>query len=439
MIFNFSSGLFSQEYRQGIGFHFSGLDFYGPQTGNYFFQDKYNIHKDKMVKRLMWEPSIGFSYWHKISSHFDFRTALDLAVFQYPNSNYDTSYIQIKEGKTSVKNEIPYASLGAKLNYQILPKSNYLVSPYINTGIQASIRGQEFGFNLPLGIGFQVMISKEIVFNLESNYQIALSSNTQNHLSHSIGFIYYLKKSNSEKNITPLPIVMIADKDNDGIEDVLDDCPTEPGKKDMKGCPDKDGDGIADKLDACPELKGIAIFNGCPDTDGDGLSDNKDKCPDAKGSVKLMGCPDKDNDGFIDEEDKCPEIASNTNRGCPEINEEVKKKVNMAAKGVNFETGSAEISKASFDDLNKIVDILKADATLLVDIEGHTDNVGKSDDNLQLSQDRADACKSYLVKKGIDESRISSVGYGDMHPAFDNSTEEGRSGNRRTEFKIKNY
>lgn len=439
MVFNFSNGLFSQEYRQGIGLHFSGLDFYGPQTGNYFLQDKFDVQNNDFEKRLMWEPAIGLSYWHLLSSHFDLRTGLDLAVFQYPNSNYDTSYIQNKEGKSILKNELPYAEAVVKLNYQVLPKTAYLISPYLCAGFQASIRGQEFGFNLPVGIGFHVAMSKEILINLESNYEVAIGSNTQNHLAHSVGLIYFLKKSTSHKKVEPTPIVMLQDKDNDGIEDRADDCPTEPGKKDMKGCPDKDGDGIADKLDACPDLKGIAIFNGCPDSDGDGLSDNKDKCPDAKGSVKLMGCPDKDNDGFIDEEDKCPEIASNTNRGCPEINEEVKKKVNMAAKGVNFETGSAEISKASYDDLNKIVDILKADATLLVDIEGHTDNVGKSDDNLQLSQDRADACKAYLVKKGIDESRISSVGYGDMHPAFDNSTEEGRSGNRRTEFKIKNY
>jgi outer membrane protein OmpA-like peptidoglycan-associated protein len=75
----------------------------------------------------------------------------------------------------------------------------------------------------------------------------------------------------------------------------------------------------------------------------------------------------------------------------------------------------------------------------LVDIEGHTDNIGKADDNLQLSQNRADACKQYLVKKGIEESRISSVGYGDMRPIADNATEEGRAKNRRTEFNIRNH
>ncbi|MBK7763926.1 MAG: OmpA family protein [Bacteroidetes bacterium] len=434
-----SSHLFSQDYRQGIGLHFTGLDFYGPQAGNYFLQDKLDGQSNKLVKRLLWEPSIGLSYWHRLSSHFDLKTYLDLAVFQYPISDYDSNYIQMKEGKSITKSELPYAAAGLKLNYQILPKHAYLVSPYVSAGLQGSIRANTIGVNLPIGLGFHVAMSKDLLLNLESNYQLAIGDQTQNHLAHRVGLIYFIKKALPKQEAVAMPIILLQDKDNDGIADAEDECPTEPGKKDMKGCPDTDGDGIANTSDLCPELKGLKHFSGCPDTDGDGLSDNKDQCPSVKGSAKNKGCPDTDNDGFIDAEDKCPELASSTNNGCPEINEEVKKKVNMAAKGINFETGSADIRKESFDDLDKIVEILKSDMSLLVDIEGHTDNVGKSDDNLQLSQDRADACKNYLVKKGIEESRISSVGYGDMQPAFDNTTEEGKSKNRRTEFKIKNY
>ncbi|HNB82108.1 MAG TPA: OmpA family protein, partial [Chitinophagaceae bacterium] len=71
-----------------------------------------------------------------------------------------------------------------------------------------------------------------------------------------------------------------------------------------------------------------------------------------------------------------------------------------------------------------------------VGIEGHTDNAGLPDDNLQLSQERADACKAYLVKKGVQEDRISSVGYGDLKPVQSNETEAGRAANRRTEFHL---
>jgi OOP family OmpA-OmpF porin len=87
-----------------------------------------------------------------------------------------------------------------------------------------------------------------------------------------------------------------------------------------------------------------------------------------------------------------------------------------------------------FFALDTIASILKADSLLLLDIEGHTDSSGNAEKNLQLSQNRADACKEYLVKKGIEEHRISSVGYGDMNPIADNSTPEGRSANRRTDF-----
>ena len=111
----------------------------------------------------------------------------------------------------------------------------------------------------------------------------------------------------------------------------------------------------------------------------------------------------------------------------------------MAAQGINFETGSANIKKASLANLDKIVDILKSEPTYLVDIEGHTDNVGNSEKNLELSQKRADACKKYLIEKGIQESRINSTGFGDMKPIGDNKTSQGRALNRRTEFNIRNY
>ena len=73
---------------------------------------------------------------------------------------------------------------------------------------------------------------------------------------------------------------------------------------------------------------------------------------------------------------------------------------------------------------------------MVVEIQGHTDNVGKEDDNLKLSQERADEVKKYLISKGIEESRVTAKGYGATMPIADNATEPGKSKNRRTSLKV---
>ena len=71
-----------------------------------------------------------------------------------------------------------------------------------------------------------------------------------------------------------------------------------------------------------------------------------------------------------------------------------------------------------------------------VAIDGHTDNVGVSAANLELSQKRADAVKAYLINKGISAMRLTSTGYGDTQPIADNKTKDGKAKNRRVDFKL---
>ncbi|HSB91705.1 MAG TPA: OmpA family protein, partial [Flavitalea sp.] len=75
-------------------------------------------------------------------------------------------------------------------------------------------------------------------------------------------------------------------------------------------------------------------------------------------------------------------------------------------------------------------------AQLNIQIEGYTDNTGKERSNIYISQKRANVVKNYLVSKGISASRISATGYGSKSPIADNATAEGRSRNRRVEFKV---
>jgi outer membrane protein OmpA-like peptidoglycan-associated protein len=103
-------------------------------------------------------------------------------------------------------------------------------------------------------------------------------------------------------------------------------------------------------------------------------------------------------------------------------------------KNTLFETGSATLKPTHTQELGLLADFLKAHKEFRLLIEGHTDNVGRPEDNLRLSQARADAVKQFLVRKGVEAHRLQTKGWGDTKPIADNATPEGRAKNRRTEI-----
>ncbi len=107
-------------------------------------------------------------------------------------------------------------------------------------------------------------------------------------------------------------------------------------------------------------------------------------------------------------------------------------------KGVNFETGKADILPSSTKILEATVKGLQKFDSVKVEISGHTDNVGGLEYNDKLSQARADAVRNYLIKRGIAENRIEARGYGYSRYRADNRTPEGRAKNRRIEISIIN-
>lgn len=103
---------------------------------------------------------------------------------------------------------------------------------------------------------------------------------------------------------------------------------------------------------------------------------------------------------------------------------------------IQFEPDTPLVSPESYPVLDQVVSILKEQPGLAVSIVGHTDNQGDDQVNLELSQKRAEAVKSYLVGHGIDASRLAAVGRGEFEPVATNDTEAGRAANRRVEFLI---
>ena len=231
------------------------------------------------------------------------------------------------------------------------------------------------------------------------------------------------------------------DQDGDGILDKDDECPTEAGPVENKGCPwgDKDSDGVLDKDDKCPSEAGPAANNGCPweDKDKDGVLDKDDKCPAVAGPAENAGCPwpDTDGDGVLDKDDKCPKVKGTlANNGCPEVTTEVIKKLNDFSKSILFDTSKATIKAESNAKLEEIVKVMNEYPNANFKLEGHTDSTGNAAKNLQLSKDRAAAVKDYLIAKGISANRLSSEGYGITKPIASNKTVEGRAENRRVEI-----
>jgi outer membrane protein OmpA-like peptidoglycan-associated protein len=101
-----------------------------------------------------------------------------------------------------------------------------------------------------------------------------------------------------------------------------------------------------------------------------------------------------------------------------------------------FDVNKYELKPESQIELDKVVQLLQDNPAVRIQIEGHTDNVGSATDNQKLSENRAKAVISYLNSKGISLTRLIAKGFGATKPIADNTTEEGRAQNRRTELKI---
>jgi outer membrane protein OmpA-like peptidoglycan-associated protein len=249
------------------------------------------------------------------------------------------------------------------------------------------------------------------------------------------------------------------DNDHDGIPDEDDKCPNEPGPP-PDGCPtaeihDRDGDGIPDEIDKCPDdpedKDGFEDADGCPDPDNDhdGIPDVDDLCPndpeDKDGFQDADGCPDPDNDNdrIPDKLDKCPNEPETYNGyqdedGCPDKGRVIvhQGRIEILDK-IYFETDKAIIKPESFPILDAIAATLQGNPDIqLVEIQGHADERGSAEHNLQLTDDRAHSVLTYLTNKGVDPARLNAKGYGKTRPIDPGHNEAAWSKNRRVEFVI---
>jgi OmpA-OmpF porin, OOP family len=444
-----------------------GTQEYSGDMGNEFFSFTERVAYGISVSKYLtpcWDVQGMVTF-----SNLDFSDSLSSFEAKFLDFNVNAK-LKINNGKWLKENSFfqPYLFIG-------LGDGISIADHYIQNSGNISLDVNALG-----GIGFNFAVTERLGINIMSKYTYMWNDKLDNRVDPSdkfqdqammttIGFNYNFsaKKDTdndgiSDKNDKCPTFFGLAkfagcpDTDLDGVIDSEDACPTVAGL--LNGCPDMDNDGIADKDDSCPEIPGIAKFNGCADTDGDGIEDSKDECPKIAGTINgcpdtdgdgvidgkdncpsvvglLNGCPDTDKDGIADEEDKCPTIAGiKTNGGCPEVKAEAKKAFTEAMEGLIFQSGSSVIIPKSYSVLDNVAKIMVASPEYKLTISGYTDNRGDEAKNLALSQARAAAAKDYLIKKGVDVSRLTSIGYGVANPRADNETVAGRKLNRRVEF-----
>ena len=332
-----------------------------------------------------------------------------LSVARYIGAGFSAeiegSLNKIKEGFDGYSEDKSFWSANLQAKYalrRLFTTESGWFDPYIKVGggytaYESRFDDKEGGFKALAGGGINFWFTDHLGVNLQTGYHHGFQKNGTDYFQHSAGIVIKF------------------------------------------GAKDTDKDGIPDNKDACPEVAGLKEFNGCPDTDGDGITDKDDKCPDVAGPAENAGCPwpDTDGDGVLDKDDLCPEVAGPaSNKGCPEPDENEQKQLNQYAKTILFDTGKATIKFESAEILNQIINVLKKYPNSRFRIEGHTDNTGKRAKNIELSQNRADAVKIYLIQGGIASDRLESVGYGPDKPIASNKNKKGRALNRRVEINL---
>jgi len=170
---------------------------------------------------------------------------------------------------------------------------------------------------------------------------------------------------------------------------------------------DRDGDGVPDSRDRCPGTpRGATVdASGCvpiSDSDGDGVADNRDLCANTPrgAAVNASGCVDK-----------------------------------LVVQNLVFASNTADLQPESRTQLSEIVAKIKGNPAIQgMTITGYTDSMGAASYNQYLSEQRAQAVRSYFIEQGIDGNMIRAVGKGESNPIADNATAAGRAQNRRVEI-----
>jgi|GEM_PF-2667717 len=301
-------------------------------------------------------------------------------------SEYSTSVIggdlRVRYSPFKRSNWDPYISVGLGLAYYNVDSVPYDADPKNElSGLVGT---------MPIAVGIQTEFAKHWLLDLQVGNNLfftdAINPATDDvndaFTSARIGILYRIAKFEEGD-----------DSDNDGLSD--DD---EVSLGSDPNNPDTDGDGLKDG----DEVKRYKTDPLNPDTDFGGIDDGFEVGRDTDPLNRV--------DDFV-----------------------VGQSLNF--QGILFRTSSSDIDPSSEKILNRVLRIMTDNPEIVIDVIGHTDNVGDPANNLKLSEDRAGSVKQWFVGRGVAADRLTAIGMGETQPITSNQSEKGKTQNRRIEFK----
>ncbi|MCU0575756.1 MAG: OmpA family protein, partial [Desulfobacterota bacterium] len=331
----------------------------------------------------------GWTYGLSLGYNFTEKLGAELS-FNYVESDYDGP-ISLSPVIDWNKDDANIYLYRLDLLYHLTGILPDMVVPYLAAGGGMSTIDPDTDdvdsnndFILNYGGGLKFFLTRNMALRADVRHVMDFDgSDTYNNLLYTAGLCFEFGGEGKQAEVVPPPPVAPMDSDGDGVTDDIDRCPNTPAgcKVDVYGCPlDSDGDGVIDCLDKCADTpKGVKVdANGCPP-------------PAEQGAIIF--------------------------------------------RNIQFDLGKATLREESYPILDEVTDYMKANQGVKMEVQGHTCNLGTAAFNLKLSDQRANAVRSYLVDKGVAGDRLTAKGYGLTQPVAPNDKEENRAKNRRVEFK----
>ncbi len=385
------SALYAQEeavQKQGI---FS----FGATLSDYNFAQR---TKDSSLKYAMndkdllksGKASFGFkvSYWRHLKPHIDLSGNLGMDF-----SNFPALFVKgdsIGQAKLSVH--------VAGLAHFMAFKSDARVNPFLTAGLGAGFFGNHLAFFAPIGTGLAFHFNTGSIITLQLQLRKALSSGiTNDFMTYSIGFAQGITGGTAKKHESH--------KKDEVIKNSLSARKNSHSSATDTTALNKKSNNI--QVAKISKENKVDLL---PDADGDGVADKDDKCPDVKGNVENQGCP-------------FPVV-----EGAEVIN----MSHDSATYSIHFDFDQSILQTGAFSVLNRIVEILRSDKSLTINITGHADSQGTDFKNMQVSADRANVTRDYFMSYNVAASRIKSSYYGATRPI--DKVQQWR--NRRVEVTI---
>lgn len=363
-----------------------------------------------------------FEDFFNVSDHWNFggpTISVSKLIVKSFYLGIEMSINEIKKIEGQDKIDFPYYSGEVFLRKTFNNKKKlrpFIKSGFGISGIDRGLFGdsipfsQYFSKTLSPSFGAQFRLTDHIGFEISSSFNKAIDKKGITHLRHNASLYIGLGDT---------------DKDGDGIINRKDKCPKIPGLSEFNGCPDADSDGIPDPEDKCPEIFGEQVNNGCPEADNLSEENKMQVDENSESQIGTESPTFSDNISSIDQqsfEDKLVALEDEKISNTTLPDEQML---------IYFPANSSRVlGKTTIKKLKNIVGILLSEMDLQVLLEGHSSNDGDFSINLNLSQQRANIARDFLIEEGIESNRISVKALGEDEPIYDNNKTQGRVLNR---------